>query len=107
MISLRPPFQRQAIVWLAAVALAVLPTEGRAQAHRFDGPAPGLNEAGTPPFAILSQESLGLSSKPTDLHLMPDGRILVVAPQELALGDGVRWEVFRQSTDDPSPAGSG
>lgn len=89
------------------MAFAVLSTEGNAQAHRFEGPAAGLNEAGTPPFAILSQESLGLSSKPTDLHLMPDGRILVVAPQQLALGDGVRWKVFHQSLDDPSPAGTG
>ncbi|HTO03662.1 MAG TPA: hypothetical protein VL069_08170, partial [Opitutus sp.] len=107
MIPLRTPFRRLAICIFAVALLAVLTPEVHAQAHRFEGPAAGLNEAGTPPFVILRQEALGLSSMPTDLHLMPDGRILVVAPQQLALGDGVRWEVFHQSPEDPFPAGTG
>jgi PAS domain S-box-containing protein len=32
---------------------------------------------------------------------MPDGRILAFGHGELALGDGVRWDVFRQAADDP------
>ena len=52
----------------------------------------GLIEAGAPSFTVLGREALGLSTAPTDLHIMPDGRILVVAQREIALGDGVRWE---------------
>jgi len=58
-------------------------------------------EAGAPTFVVLGPEALGLSMPPTDLHLMPDGRILVVAQREIAFGDGVRWETFR-SVDEPS-----
>jgi len=59
--------------------------------------SPGSVEAGVPSFAILGAESLGLDSAPTDIHLMPDGRILVVAGVQLAIGDGVRWEVFHSA----------
>ncbi len=52
-------------------------------------------------FSVLSKESLGLESPPTDLHVMPDGRVLVVAGRQLALGDGMRWEVFAQAAGDP------
>ncbi len=37
--------------------------------------------------------------------MLPDGRILVVASQQFALGDGVRWETFRQSPTDVTAAG--
>ena len=55
----------------------------------------GVVEAGTPPFVVLGPEAIGLSSTPTDIHLLPDGSILVVSQQELAFGDGVRWKTFR------------
>ncbi|MEO5960152.1 MAG: PAS domain S-box protein, partial [Opitutaceae bacterium] len=38
---------------------------------------------------------MGLSAPPTDLHVLPDGRILAVSQREISFGDGVRWEVFR------------
>lgn len=69
----------------------------RGQAHHIDGPRPNLVETGAPPFAIVGQESLGLNSPPANLRLLPDGRILVTAPQQLALGDGIRWETFTPS----------
>ncbi len=56
----------------------------------------GVIEAGIPAFVILGPESIGLSSPPSDLHMMPDGRVLVVSAQELAIGDGVRWESFQR-----------
>jgi len=63
---------------------------------------PHFVETGAPPFVVLGPETIGLSSAPTDLHLLPDGRIFLVSPREIAFGDGVRWEVFR---GDPGPAG--
>ncbi len=55
----------------------------------------GVVEAGTPSFVVLGPEALGLNTAPTDLQLLPDGRILVVAQREIAFGDGVRWEAFQ------------
>ncbi|MCC5025040.1 MAG: hypothetical protein J6386_20620 [Candidatus Synoicihabitans palmerolidicus] len=31
-----------------------------------------------------------------DLHLLPDGRLLVIGPEEIAIGDGVRWDHFNR-----------
>lgn len=62
----------------------------------------GAVETGAPQFVVMGPETIGLSSAPTDMHLLPDGRVLVVARREIAFGDGVRWEVFR---GDPGPAG--
>ncbi len=62
----------------------------------------GTVETGVPPFVVLGPEALGLSTAPTDLHLLPDGRILLVAQRELAFGDGVRWEAFRAADDQQS-----
>jgi PAS domain S-box-containing protein len=31
---------------------------------------------------------------PTDMHLLPDGRVLVIAQRDLAFGDGMRWETI-------------
>ena len=59
--------------------------------------APDLIEAGVPSFAVLGPEALGLTTAPVDLQQLPDGRLLAVGHRELALGDGVRWEVFRQA----------
>lgn len=85
---------------MLVVLLSLLPVVLRAQAHRMPSAPPGLVETGAPSFAVLGAESLGLDAPPTDIRLMPDGRVLVVAGQQLALGDGVRWEVFRQAATD-------
>ncbi len=61
---------------------------------------PGQLESGIPPFSVFGRESLGLDALPSDLHLMPDGRLLVVSPRQIALGDGARWEVFNRSASD-------
>jgi len=63
--------------------------------------APGLQEAGSPAFTVLNKEVLGLDSPPTDLHLLPDGRVLVIAARQIAMGDGVRWAVFTQARGEP------
>ncbi len=63
--------------------------------------ADGLQEAGSPLFTVLNKEALGLDSPPTDLHQLADGRLLVVAGQQLAFGDGARWSVFNQADDEP------
>jgi len=60
----------------------------------------GQTEVGVPTFVVLSPESLGLSSMPTDLHFMPDGRLLIVTQHELAFGDGVRWQTYRRGVND-------
>ncbi|MBK9990495.1 MAG: PAS domain-containing protein [Verrucomicrobia bacterium] len=92
---------------LALVAVLFVSQNLRAQNHKIDHVSPDLVEAGIPAFKVLGSESMGLDSPPTDIRLMPDGRILVVAARQLALGDGVRWEVFRQSPTDLSVAGLG
>jgi PAS domain S-box-containing protein len=103
----RPPFPR---VWpipdMWRVLTAILGSLGcvfsaSAQPHQMEAAPRGLVEAGAPPFVIIGDEALGLDSPATDLRQMPDGRILVIASQQLALGDGVRWEVFRQDSHDP------
>ena len=61
-------------------------------------PAPaGFNEVGVPAFAVFGPEALGLSSPPTDLKLLPDGRVLAISQGEIAMGDGIRWETFRRA----------
>ena len=55
----------------------------------------GMSEAGVPDFSVLSPESMGLSTPPIDLQFLPDGRIVVSATHEIAIGDGVRWETYR------------
>jgi two-component system sensor histidine kinase/response regulator len=59
----------------------------------------GLVESGMPSFVVLGPESLGLSKAPTDIRLLPDGRLLAVSRREIAFGDGVRWQAF-QGTDE-------
>lgn len=56
---------------------------------------PGTVETGAPAFVVLGPEAMGISTVPTDLQVLPDGRILLVAQREIAFGDGLRWEVFR------------
>jgi PAS domain S-box-containing protein len=67
----------------------------------------GTNETGAPAYEILGLESLGLNSAPTDLCELPDGRILLVAGTQLALGDGVRWNVFSQNSSEHEAQVSG
>ena len=72
-----------------------------AQAHRIESATPGLIESGAPLFEVRNHQTLGLEAPPTDLHVLPDGRLLLVAGPQIAIGDGVRWESFQQATDDP------
>ena len=83
---------------LLAAGVAALPLA--AQNPPLPAAPPGAVERGVPAFVVLGTEALGLSTAPTDLHQLPDGRILVVTRSELALGDGVRWEVFRRAVSD-------
>ncbi len=71
-----------------------------AQSLPLAGAPPDLIEAGVPAFVVLSPEALGLTTAPVDLKQLPDGRLLAVGHNELALGDGVRWESFRQVEGD-------
>ena len=80
---------------LAAAALVVLPVQ--AQIHILDAAPPELLESGVPPFAVFGTEALGLSSPATDLHILPDGRLLLFASRQIVLGDGVRWDLFSQA----------
>ncbi len=90
---------------LAALLAACLfwPAAAGAQTSMIAGAPPGFVEAGTPSFVVLGPEALGMSAAPVDLQKMPDGRLLAFGLGELALGDGVRWELFRQVADDPWP----
>ncbi|HOG91962.1 MAG TPA: hypothetical protein PLE80_00145, partial [Opitutaceae bacterium] len=47
-----------------------------------------LREVGVPAFVVMGAEALGLSSPPTDIQLLPDGRVLIVAQREICFGDG-------------------
>ena len=71
----------------------------RAESGFMQAAPPGVVETGVPAFFVLGPESLGFSTAPTDLHLLPDGRVLVVSQREIAMGDGVRWETFQQAAN--------
>ena len=89
---------------LVGLALGVVSAVGaHAQAHRIESAPPGLIEAGAPRFEVRNHQTLGLEAPPTDLHVLPDGRLLLVAGPQIAIGDGVRWESFQQAADDPTP----
>lgn len=95
---------------LAALLCAALPggtARAAAPATNFLPAAPaGQNEVGVPAFVVMGPESLGLSSAPTDLHLLPDGRLLVVARSEIVFGDGTRWETYRRIANDENAINS-
>ncbi len=86
---------------ICALTLASILGFAGAFAQTMPSAPAGVSETGAPSFAVLGPEALGLSTAPLDLHLLPDGRILVVAQQELTFGDGVRWEAFRSAEDNP------
>ncbi len=92
---LAPLPRRHRVGRLFAFTAVVAALSLRAQSSPLPPAPPDLNEAGIPFFAISSPAALGLSSPPTDLQLLPDGRVLALARRELALGDGVRWELHR------------
>ena len=73
----------------------------RAQSHFIQASASGLIETGAPMFEVRTYQTLGLDAPPTDLHVLPDGRLLLFAGQQIAIGDGVRWERFQQAANDP------
>lgn len=79
---------------------------GTARAERIAS-APDAIEAGCPAFTISNAESLGFDSAPTELKRLPDGRILLLAAHQIALGDGVRWQMFRLAPGDASKPGVG
>ncbi len=82
------------ILWLITL-LGLCRTNAWAGSGALLAAPPGIVENGAPAFIVLGPEAMGLSLAPSDLHLMPDGRILVVAAREISLGDGVRWETYR------------
>ncbi len=53
-----------------------------------------------PNFVVMGPEAMGLSTPPVDMRFMPDGRLIVAAQLEIAIGDGVRWETHRRFADD-------
>jgi PAS domain S-box-containing protein len=77
-----------AALLLAAIAGAAAPQAGLMPS------ASGLLEVGVPAFAVYGLDSLGLSTAPTDLEVLPDGRFVLVAGNRIAFGDGSKWEVI-------------
>ncbi len=74
---------------------ALLPARGEIPAA-----PPGQTEIGVPSFVVLGPESLGMSSAPTDMHFLSDGRLVIVAQREVTFGDGIRWETYRRIDED-------
>jgi len=64
--------------------------------------APGMIETGVPAFSVYAIDSIGLTSSPTDLRELPDGRMVIAAGNRIAFGDGSTWQVFS-----PSPSQDG
>jgi drug/metabolite transporter (DMT)-like permease len=46
-----------------------------AQAHHIESASSGLIESGAPLFEVRNHQTLGLEAPPTDLHVLPDGRL--------------------------------
>ncbi len=85
---------RRLLAWAVAAGAAVVL---RGQVASFAAAPEGRVEAGAPLFVVQGPEALGLSSAPTDIHLLADGRVMLASAQELAVGDGVRWIVVPQA----------
>ncbi len=90
--------QAIALVLLLVIGLAPSPAQ-----TSLSAPPAGTIESGVPNFVVLSPEALGLSAPPSDLHQLPDGRWAAAALRQIAIGDGVRWEVFNQNRDNEQP----
>ncbi|HOR98881.1 MAG TPA: hypothetical protein PLZ74_10970, partial [Kiritimatiellia bacterium] len=87
--------------FVICLAMLMVPTVGAwAQIRRLEPAGVARTELGVPQFQIRGADALGLTAVPSDLHVLPDGRVLVVAGRTIAWGDGVRWESFRQSTEE-------
>ncbi len=82
------------VVWLVLGAL-LTGTSRLPAAVPIPAAPPALCEAGVPPFVVISPAGLKMNAPPTDLQVMPDGRMLVLGRHEIAVGDGIRWELFR------------
>ncbi len=91
---------------LAVAGFVCAAVSASAQTLRIGAPPSGVLERGVPSFAVRSPEALGLTQPPTDLRLLPDGRVLVFAAQQLVLGDGVRWKAFRAAPNEDPVTGS-
>jgi signal transduction histidine kinase/DNA-binding response OmpR family regulator len=85
---------------LGSALLGAIPTAKASDLARIPAAPAGQSEAGVPDFVVMGPEAMGLSTPPVDMRFMPDGRILVAAQREIALGDGVRWETYRRFTQD-------
>jgi signal transduction histidine kinase/CheY-like chemotaxis protein len=103
---MRPPFAqlrrqcrpRPRIPRPVCILLALVLTTGArlgGESGTIKSAPEGVVETGAPSFVVLGGESIGLARKPSDFRLLHDGRIVVIAGDELALGDGVRWQVHR------------
>jgi hypothetical protein len=59
-------------------------------------PAPpsGFVESGVPNFTVMGPEAFGLRVAPTSFLQLPDGRFVATALNQIAIGDGSRWDVF-------------
>ncbi|MBK8476690.1 MAG: response regulator [Opitutaceae bacterium] len=94
---LRPHSHRKAGALRIASVLALgLPLAVLGNLTQIPAAPSGQTEVGVPAFVVMGPESLGLSTAPADMHFLPDGRILVTAQREVAIGDGVRWETYRR-----------
>lgn len=72
------------------------------RAEMMPSAAHNVVESGMPAFVVLGPESMGLSRAPTDLRVLPDGRLIAVSRREIAFSDGFRWQAFQSSDDKPS-----
>jgi len=88
-------------VLFLAFAMAVGVVAARAESDAIPAPPAGVVETGAPSFVVLGPESLGLSTAPSDLHILPDGRILVVSQHEIAIGDGCAGRLTRKPLTRP------
>jgi PAS domain S-box-containing protein len=100
-----PALRRASIAMVAIAACGVWTTALRASSQMIMAAPADQVEAGSPSFVILGQEALGLDSPPTDIHLMPDGQVMVLALRQLAFGDGVRWVTRPQASGDAARLG--
>ena len=90
-------FASRVLAMVASLSFFLIGNQGHSAL--LPAASPALVESGMPAFVVMGPEALGLSSAPTDLHLLSDGRLMVVSNREIAFGDGVRWQVFHSADD--------